>query len=65
MEFKRPENFEDILNLQKYLDKSIHSARERTEEDVKTSMIAELKKQKIVIKLGKLNLITKLMNLKN
>ena len=42
MEFKRPETFEDILKLQKHLDKSIHSARERTEEDVKTSMIAEL-----------------------
>ena len=41
MEYKRPENFEDILKLQKYLDKSIHSARERTEEDVKTSMIAD------------------------
>lgn len=42
MEFKRPETFEDILNLQKYLDESIHSSRERTEEDIKTSMIAEL-----------------------
>lgn len=42
MEFKRPETFEDILNLQKHLDESIHSSRERTEEDIKTSMIAEL-----------------------
>ncbi len=42
MEFKRPQNFEDILNLQKHLDESIHSSRERTEEDIKTSMIAEL-----------------------
>ena len=42
MEFKRPENFEDILKLQKHLDESIHSSRERTEEDIKTSMIAEL-----------------------
>ena len=42
MEFKRPETFEDILNLQKHLDKNIHSSRERTEEDIKTSMIAEL-----------------------
>lgn len=39
---KRPENFEDILKLQKHLDESIHSSRERTEEDIKTSMIAEL-----------------------
>ena len=42
MEFKKPETFEDILNLQKHLDESIHSSRERTEEDIKTSMIAEL-----------------------
>lgn len=42
MELKRPETFEDILNLQKHLDESIHSSRERTEEDIKTSMIAEL-----------------------
>jgi len=42
MEFKRPETFEDILKLQKHLDESIHSSRERTEEDIKTSMIAEL-----------------------
>ena len=42
MEFKKPENFEDILNLQKYLDESIHSSRERTLEDIKLSLIAEL-----------------------
>ena len=42
MEFKRPETFEDILNLQKCLDENIHNSRERTEEDIKTSMIAEL-----------------------
>ena len=42
MEFKRPETFEDILKLQKHLDESIHNSRERTEEDIKTSMIAEL-----------------------
>ena len=29
---KRPENFEDILKLQKHLDESIHSSRERTLE---------------------------------
>ena len=42
MKFKRPETFEDILNLQKCLDENIHNSRERTEEDIKTSMIAEL-----------------------
>ena len=41
IKFKRPENFEDILNLQKHLDESIHSSRERTLEDIKKSMIAE------------------------
>ena len=41
MEFKRPETFEDILKLQKYLDESIHSSRERTLEDIKLSLIAE------------------------
>lgn len=41
MEFKRPETFEDILNLQKYLDENIHSSRERTLEDIKLSLIAE------------------------
>ena len=42
MEFKRPENFEDILKLQKYLDESIHSSRERTLKDIKLSLIAEV-----------------------
>lgn len=42
MKFKKPEKFEDMLNLQKELDKSIHSSRERTEEDIKLSLIAEL-----------------------
>ena len=41
MEFKRPENFEDILKLQKYLDESIHNARPRTIDDIKKSIIAE------------------------
>ena len=42
MKFKRPETFEDILNLQKHLDESIHNSRERTLEDIKLSLIAEL-----------------------
>ena len=42
MEFKRPETFEDILNLQKHLDESIHSSRERTLKDIKLSLIAEV-----------------------
>lgn len=42
MEFKRPENFEDILNPQKHLDKNIHSSRERTIKDIKLSLIAEV-----------------------
>ena len=41
MEFKRPETFEDILELQKHLDESIHSARPRTIDDIKKSIIAE------------------------
>ena len=41
MEFKRPETFEDILNLQKHLDEIIHSSRERTLADIQKSMIAE------------------------
>ena len=41
MEFKRPETFEDILKLQKHLDESIHSARPRTIDDIKKSIIAE------------------------
>ena len=42
MEFKKPENFEDVLKLQKYLDESIHSSRERTLRDIKLSLIAEV-----------------------
>ena len=42
MEFKKPENFEDILNLQKELDKNIRDNRERVLEDIKLSLIAEL-----------------------
>lgn len=38
---KRPETFEDILKLQKHLDESIHSARPRTIDDIKKSIIAE------------------------
>ena len=41
MEIKKPENFNDILELQKLLDKSIHSTRPRTLEDIKKSIIAE------------------------
>lgn len=41
MEFKRPETFGDILNLQKHLDESIHSVRPRTIDDIKKSIIAE------------------------
>ena len=52
---KRPENFEDILKLQKHLDESIHSSRERTEEDIKTSMIAELIEKNIDIINKRLN----------
>lgn len=32
---KRPETFEDILNLQKYLDKNLNNVRERTLGDIK------------------------------
>ena len=42
MEFKKPENFEDILNLQKYLDESLNNIRERTLEDIKLCLISEL-----------------------
>ena len=42
MEFKKPENFEDILKLQKHLDESLNNIRERTLEDIKLSLIAEL-----------------------
>lgn len=42
MGFKKPENFEDILKLQKHLDESLNNIRERTLEDIKLSLIAEL-----------------------
>ena len=42
MILRAPKNFEDILKLQKRLDESIHSSRERTEEDIKLSLIAEV-----------------------
>ena len=51
MEFKRPETFEDILKLQKHLDESIHSSRERTLEDIKLSLIAELIELNEILKL--------------
>lgn len=38
---KRPENFEDILNLQKYQDKRIISNKPRLLEHIKKSLIAE------------------------
>ena len=41
MEFKRPETFEDILNLQKYQDKHINNCRVRTLDDIKLSLIEE------------------------
>ena len=41
MEFKRPETFEDILNLQKHLDENLNNVRERTLADIQKSMIAE------------------------
>ena len=42
MEFKRPENFEDILKLQKHLDENLNNVRERTLKDIKLSLIAEV-----------------------
>ncbi len=39
---QEPKNFEDILNLQAILDSNINSTRERTLEDIKLSLIAEL-----------------------
>ena len=42
MEFKRPENFEDILNLQKHLDENLNNVRKRTLGDIKLSLIAEV-----------------------
>ena len=41
MEFKRPETFEDILNLQKHLDKNLNNIRPRCLRDIKMSLIAE------------------------
>lgn len=41
MEFKKPKTFGEILMLQQYLDKNIHSSRERTLEDMTMSFIAE------------------------
>ncbi|UTV61001.1 dUTP diphosphatase [Fusobacterium phage JD-Fnp2] len=41
MEFKRPETFEDILNLQKHLDENLNNVRKRTLGDIKKSIIAE------------------------
>ena len=38
MEFKKPETFGEILMLQQYLDKNIHSSRERTLKDIKLSL---------------------------
>ena len=42
MKFKRPEKFEDILNLQAILDKNINGIRFRTLRDIELSMIAEI-----------------------
>lgn len=41
MEFKRPETFEDILKLQKHLDKNLNNVRPRCLRDIKMSLIAE------------------------
>ena len=41
MGFKRPETFEEILNLQKHLDKHINNCRVRTINDIKLSLIEE------------------------
>lgn len=38
---KRPENFEDILKLQKHLDKNLNNVRPRYLRDIKMSLIAE------------------------
>ena len=42
IKFKKPETFEDIINLQKHLDENLNNVRERTLEDIKLSLIAEL-----------------------
>ena len=39
---KRPENFEDILKLQKHLDENLNNVRPRTIRDIKLSLIAEV-----------------------
>ena len=41
MEIKKPKNFKDILNLQKYLDDNINNIRPRTLKDIEISLIAE------------------------
>ena len=41
MKFKRPETFEDILKLQKHLDKNLNNVRPRCLRDIKMSLIAE------------------------
>lgn len=41
MEIKKPENFLDMLELQKYLDSKICSFRSRGIKDIKKSLIAE------------------------
>lgn len=41
MEYKKPENFLDMLELQKYLDSKICSFRSRGIKDIKKSLIAE------------------------
>lgn len=42
MKIKKPENFEDILNLQKELDKNLNNVRPRCLRDIKLSLIAEV-----------------------
>ena len=42
MRIRAPKNFEDILGLQGILDERMNNTRERTEEDIKLSLIAEL-----------------------
>lgn len=42
MKLTEPKNFKDILELQAILDSKINSKRERTLEDIKLSLIAEL-----------------------
>jgi len=42
MRIRAPKNFEDILGLQAILDERMNNTRERTEEDIKLSLIAEL-----------------------